>query len=161
MEAEAFEQELRSLLPQSAAYALSLLGERRDAEDAVQQAALRAWQRRSQFDGRRTFKPWWFAILRNQCLDQLRVAKRAPLYVEVNEMSSSSPADESAIDRRALAWAIEKLTESQRDVLRLKYFGDLTYEELSQALDIPLGTVMSRLHSARIALAVLITTEEA
>ena len=160
MSPEAFERALRPLLRRSAGYAFLLLGERRDAEDAVQQAALRAWERRAQFDEQRPFKAWWFAILRNQCLDELRRKRRAPIAVSPEDAGLSSPADESALDRHALAVAMGKLPEFQRDVLQLRYFGELTYEEMAQVLDIPKGTVMSRLHLARKALAGLMTTEE-
>jgi RNA polymerase sigma-70 factor (ECF subfamily) len=161
METSAFERNLRLLLPRSAAYAVSLLRDRKDAEDAVQQAALQAWQRRAQFDGQRPFAAWWFAILRNYCLDELRRRKRAPVQIGDDELNMSSPADESVLDRIALARAMDKLPDMHRDVLRLRYFGDLTYQELAQVLDIPAGTVMSRLHLARKALATLIATEEA
>jgi RNA polymerase sigma-70 factor (ECF subfamily) len=160
MLSEAFERALRPLLRRSAGYAVSLLGDRRDAEDAVQQAALRAWERRAQFDEQRSFKAWWFAILRNQCLDELRRRRRSPAAVSHEEARLSTPADESALDRRSLAVAMEKLPEIQRDVLRLRYFGEMTYDELAQILDVPPGTVMSRLHLARKALAALMTTEE-
>jgi RNA polymerase sigma-70 factor (ECF subfamily) len=160
MDSAAFERDLRPLLRRSAAYAVSLLRERRDAEDAVQQAALQAWQRRAQFDGERPFNAWWFAILRNYCLDELRRKKRAPLSVRDDDIELSSSPDESVLDRVALERAMEKLPDAQRDVLQLRYFGDLSYEELAKILDIPNGTVMSRLHLARKALAVLMTTEE-
>jgi RNA polymerase sigma-70 factor (ECF subfamily) len=160
MEAGAFERALRPLLRQSAAYAVSYLRDRKDAEDAVQQAALQAWARRAPFDSRRPFKAGWYAILRNHCLDALRTRKRAPIAVGCDDLDLSSPADEGALDRRALETAMEKLPEMQREVLRLRYFGDLTYHELAQLLDIPMGTVMSRLHMARKALSVLMTKEE-
>ena len=160
MEADAFEQAVRPLLRRGAAYAVSFLRERREAEDAVQQATLQAWQRRAQFDGRRPFKTWWFAILRNHCLDELRRQKRAPTAIGGDDADPSVPADESALDRLALETAMARLPEMQREVLQLRYFGDLTYQELAQVLDIPAGTVMSRLHLARKALATLMTTEE-
>jgi len=160
VEANAFEGALRPLLRRSAAYAVSFLRDRKDAEDAVQQAALQAWHRRAQFDGQRPFKAWWFAILRNHCLDELRIRGRAPAAVGCDDLDLSSPADESVLDRLALATAMEKLPAMQREALRLRYFGDLTYQELAQVLEIPQGTVMSRLHLARKALAGLMATEE-
>ncbi|HEV2079166.1 MAG TPA: RNA polymerase sigma factor [Allosphingosinicella sp.] len=160
MEAAAFERDLRPLLHRSGAYAVSLLGSRKDAEDAVQQAALQGWQRRAQYDSERPFKAWWFAILRNYCLDELRRRKRAPLPITVEDANLSSPADESVLNRVAVERAMEKLPEMQREVLRLRYYGDLTYQEMGHVLGIPTGTVMSRLHLARKALAVLITAEE-
>lgn len=160
MEADAFERALRPLLRRSAAYAVSFLGVRNDAEDAVQQSALQAWHRRAQFDTQRPFTPWWFSILRNHCLDQLRAKSRAPTTATCDGLDLSSPADESVLDRLALGTAMEKLPDIQRDILRLRYFGDLTYQELAQVLDIPQGTVMSRLHLARKALAALMMGEQ-
>lgn len=52
-----------------------------------------------------------------------------------------------------LLWAMSSLTPLQREILELRYFGDCSYEEISTALSIPKGTVMSRLHQARLALA--------
>lgn len=160
MDVAVFERDLRPLLHRSGGYAASLLGDRKDAEDAVQQAALQAWQRRAQFDGQRPFKAWWFAILRNCCMDELRRRQRASSFVGDHDVDLSAPADESVLDRVALERAMEKLPEMQREVIQLRYFADLTYQELAQVLDIPTGTVMSRLHLARKALAVLITTEQ-
>lgn len=161
MEGAAFEQAVRPHLRRGAAYAASLLRERTEAEDAVQQATLQAWQKRAQFDGRRSFKTWWFAILRNHCLDELRRRKRTPTAIDYDNAGLASSADESAVDRLALESAIARLPEIQREVLRLRYFADLTYQELAQVLGIPEGTVMSRLHLARKALALQLATEDA
>lgn len=161
MDATHFETALRPLLSRSAGYAFAMLRERKEAEDAVQQAALRAWERRGQIDDERPFKAWWFGILRNHCLDRLRARKRAPMSVALDRAELSEPADESALDRRALTAAMEQLPDGQRDVLRLRYFGEFSYQEISEILRIPSGTVMSRLHLARKALAQLIRTENA
>jgi len=68
----AYGRELDPLLREAAAYAYARLGNRPDAEDAVQQAALQAWNRIGQYETTRPFKGWWFAILRNCCFDILR-----------------------------------------------------------------------------------------
>lgn len=160
MEADAFELAVRPLLRRGAAYAVSLLRERSEAEDAVQQTTLQAWHKRAQFDAGRSFKTWWFTILRNHCLDELRRQRRAPVAMDIEESDLSTPADESALDRHALETAMRKLPELHSEVLRLRYFGDLSYQELAQVLGIPEGTVMSRLHLARKTLAALMATEE-
>jgi len=159
IDAAAFEQALRPLLPRSAGYARALLGERGQAEDAVQQAALRAWEKRAGYDRALPFRPWWFAILRNQCLDMLRSRKRAPATMDIDQASLAVPGDESAMDRRALEVAMAALPDMHREILVLRYHGDLDYEELARVLAIPRGTVMSRLHLARKALAGLMATE--
>jgi len=160
MEADAFERALRPLLRRSGGYAFSVLRERNDVEDAVQQAALQACRLRAQFDDRQPFTGWWFAILRNHCLDELRRRRRTPISISCDDVNLSSSADETVVDRVALETAMEKLPETQREVLRLRYFGDLTYQEMAQVLDIPTGTVMSRLHLARKALAGSLTATE-
>lgn len=147
-----FSEALRPLLARSAGYALTLLGDRREAEDAVQQAALRAWERRAQFDVKRSFRAWWYAILRNQCLDELRRRARRPRRVDIDEVEASSGRSDTVHDRLVLASAMDRLAPQQSEILRLRYFGDLAYDELAQILDIPRGTVMSRLHLARKAL---------
>lgn len=152
MDASAYGRELRPLLARAAAYARALLRHRQDAEDAVQQAALRGWERIHQYDASRPFGGWWFAVLRNCCFDMRRSQQslRTADLVDV-EVPDDRPPDEA--DWVALADALDKLSETHREILRLRYFGDLSYAELAEALGIPQGTVMSRLHLARKALA--------
>ena len=160
IDSASFERALRPLLSRSAGYALSLLGERGRAEDAVQQSALRAWERRAQFDPGYPFKAWWFAILRNCCLDELRRSKRAPDKVPVEDINLATAPEEGALDRIVLNAALGKLPGAHRELLELRYFGELSYEELALVLGIPKGTVMSRLHLARKALAGIINVED-
>lgn len=159
MEGAAFERALRPLLRRSGAYAFSILRERKAAEDAVQQAALHAWQRRGQFNASCPFAGWWYAILRNHCLDTLRRTKRMPTSVRLDDAQLAAPADEGFLNRRALERAMEQLSEAHRETLKLRYFGDLSYEDIAAVLEVPKGTVMSRLHLARKALATLMQTE--
>lgn len=151
---------LEPLLAQAGGYARSILRNRADAEDAVQTAALRGLERLRSFDERRSFKGWWFAILRNGCLDRLRRAQRqpmAPLQADIADDRPSEPQpDWEALDR-----ALEALSESHKEIVRLRYFADLSYAEIAEALSIPAGTVMSRLHHARQALARRLQEEDA
>jgi RNA polymerase sigma-70 factor (ECF subfamily) len=159
VDAAAFAAALRPLLRPGAAYAASLLGGRADAEDAVQQAALRAWERRGQYDPRYPFRAWWFAILRHHCLDawrrRARIARAAPPGEEVVVVPQ-----EAVLDRIALEKALGALTAAHAAILRLRYYGDLDYAEIAFVLKIPKGTVMSRLHLARRALAGVLAREE-
>ena len=160
IDASSFTRALRPLLRGSAGYAFSLLGERGAAEDAVQQSALQAWQRRQQFDPERPFKAWWFAILRNYCLDELRRRKRTLQPVGTADIDPMISPQEDALDRIVVERAMNRLSDMHREVLKLRYFGELSYDELSLILDVPKGTVMSRLHSARKALAILLKAED-
>lgn len=147
-----YERALRPLLDQAAGYARALLHNKHDAEDAVQDAALRGWQGIDSFDARRPFKGWWFAILRNCCIDILRRSKKSATdRLDGRELPQPSR-DESANWER-LAIAMKELSEAHREILQLRYFGELSYDELAQVLNIPKGTVMSRLHIARKSLA--------
>jgi len=148
----AYERELRPLLGQAAGYALSLLRNKQDAEDAVQQAALRAWERIDQYQTSRPFKGWWFAILRNCCVDILRT-RNAPDTHPLDGVDPPAAGEPDAFDWETLARALQQLTQPHSEILRLKYYGGLSYAEIADALDIPKGTVMSRLHLARKALA--------
>jgi RNA polymerase sigma-70 factor (ECF subfamily) len=125
---------------------------RHDAEDAVQTAALRGLERISGFDETRPFKGWWFAILRNCCIDAVRRSRRARLTDLDTEIAM--PLDDAETpDWDSLDRAIEALSEPHREIVRLRYFAELSYAEIAEALSIPPGTVMSRLHLARRALA--------
>jgi RNA polymerase sigma-70 factor, ECF subfamily len=142
---------LEPLLTQAGGYARSILRHREDVADAVQQAALRGLEHWHTFDPSRPFKGWWFAILRNTCVDILRGRRASKTeHSEIGEASHSASCD--GPDWQYLTEAIGQLSEPHREILRLRYFGDLSYRELSESLGIPQGTVMSRLYLARKAL---------
>jgi RNA polymerase sigma-70 factor (ECF subfamily) len=141
---------LEPLLEQAGGYARSILRNRADAEDAVQAAALRGLERLGSYDERRSFKSWWFAILRNCCIDSLRRARRRPTVAIEGDIAD---AREPAPDWEPLDCALDSLSENHREIVRLRYFADLSYAEIAEALSIPAGTVMSRLYHARLALA--------
>ncbi|MGE5722233.1 MAG: RNA polymerase sigma factor [Sphingomonadales bacterium] len=155
----AYERALRPLLPAAAGYARSIVRSRHDVEDAVQQAALRGWERIDQYDRSRPFKGWWFAILRNCCFDMLRrsaAARTGPL----GGLDPPAPDEPDPVDWEGLDDALRGLSQDHHDILRLRYFGGLKYDEIAAALAIPRGTVMSRLHLARKALAAQMRKEE-
>ncbi|MBR1219700.1 sigma-70 family RNA polymerase sigma factor [Bradyrhizobium sp. U87765 SZCCT0131] len=143
---------LDPLLARGAGYARALLRDRHNAEDAVQQAALRGLERFDTFDRTRSFKAWWFAILHNCCIDLLRQKRRIlTRSMDGIDLPDGSGTDQSAWER--LDAALRRLAAPHQEILRLRYFGDMSYRELAEALQIPAGTVMSRLHLARKALA--------
>ena len=160
LDASEFARVIRPLLPQSAAYARSVLRNRHDAEDSVQQAALRAWERIAKFDGVRPFKGWWYAIVRNCCLDILRHRRRSPDTGSLDGIDVPDEVLAQTQDLQALQAALSRIAEAHQEILRLRYFGELSYEELAEALSIPKGTVMSRLHLARKSLADQMPQEE-
>lgn len=150
--ATTYAQLLEEVLPASGGYARSILRHRQDAEDAVQQTALRGLQALRNYDPRRPFKAWFFAMLRNCCIDSLR-ARRARAAAECASAPALQQTPSPAEDWEELAAALDRLSGDHADVVRLRYFGGLTYNEMADSLGIPVGTVMSRLHHARLKLA--------
>jgi RNA polymerase sigma-70 factor (ECF subfamily) len=141
---------------------LRILGSSEDARDATQDAFLTALRKLDQFRGDAAFSTWMHRVAVNACYDMLRKRKRQPMLRLVPD-DESGPGDDpgppepdpsdavaGAIDAgRALA----KVPEDFRIVLVLADVEDLPYEEIARVLDLPIGTVKSRVHRGRIALA--------
>lgn len=147
--------------------ALRVLRDEDAARDAVQEAFLKAWSALPKFEGRSNFFTWLYRLIMNQCLDHKR-RDRSDRHVEFEEGGrveaelGDDPAAEvlgvsfaPAVDvarkelREQLALAIERLPEAARETLLLREVEGLSYAEIATALEIPKGTVMSRLHYAR------------
>lgn len=141
--------------------ATGMMGNLDDARDAVQEAFVKVFHNLARFDLKRPFGPWFYQILRNQCRDMLR-SRQARFRVEtVDERLELRPADpelgpERARQRAAakeLLWrGLEHVGPEHREVLVLKELQGLRYNEIAEILDIPEGTVASRLFHARRAL---------
>ena len=141
--------------------ALGMMGNAEDARDALQEAFVKAWHSLGRFDLKRPFGPWFFQILRNQCRDKLR-SRQARFRIEtLDERLESRPADEQADPevrrRRAAAketlWkGLERIGSEHREILVLKELQGFRYAEIAEILEIPDGTVASRLYHARRAL---------
>lgn len=147
------DQALRELLPPLRRFARALARDPATADDLVQstlERALGAWNSRRDDDA---LRPWLFAILHRQFLDHRRRAKRyAWLLARAAPGEDSEPsAERTAIARSALD-AFKRLPAAQRTLLLLTSVEGLSYREVSEVLDIPIGTVMSRLSRARQAL---------
>ncbi len=141
--------------------ALGMMGNLEDARDALQEAFVKAFTSLRRFDLRRPFGPWFFQVLRNQCRDMLRSRQarfrlESPaVNLELHPASSQSgpERDRERADARDLLWrALEKIGEEHREILVLKELQGLRYVEIAVILDIPEGTVASRLYHARRAL---------
>jgi RNA polymerase sigma-70 factor (ECF subfamily) len=151
-----FQRWVEPLLDRAAAYAYAILQHREDAEDALQDAALKGQLAFDSYDRSRPFKGWWFAIVRNCCRDLLRKRRLRPATVALDQVESSAQPQDAPVDQEeALGVALKQLSPHHLEILQLRYFGDCSYREIALALDIPEGTVMSRLHAARQALAAI------
>lgn len=125
-----------------------------EADEAVQEAMLAIWRRADSFDAdRASAATWIFTIARNRRIDLIRKGARpAPDPEDPLFNPDPEPASETVVsvaDRdRMVREAVLELDETQRDVLALLYFGGLTQQEVSERLDVPLGTVKSRMRLA-------------
>jgi RNA polymerase sigma-70 factor (ECF subfamily) len=128
------------------AHARILTRNEADAADATQDAYVDAFRSLHRFDRTREFYPWFYVLLRNRCLKQLtRRGTRSESGV-LPMRAVAAGVSEQQLD----VWrAIERLDPRDAELLILKHLEGWTYEELSTALDVPRGTVMSRLYSAR------------
>lgn len=146
----AFEARVRGELEPAWRLASVILGSALDAEDAVAEAALRAWRnRRSLRDGDR-FAAWFGRIVVNVCRDRLRVQRRLP-RIDVlidDEIRTADDFRDDVHRRDTLGRAFELLPPDDRIVLVLRFWLDLPVESIATQLDIPVGTAKSRLHHA-------------
>jgi RNA polymerase sigma-70 factor (ECF subfamily) len=148
-----FEQWVRPLLAQAAGYAYSIVGNHTDAEDAIQDALWKGYRSLHGYDRARPFKGWWFAIVRNCCLNLLEQRRSRPRSLPLEQAHQVTA--RASTEAEPLREALTKLPPPQRQILELRYYGGCSYRDLAEALDLPAGTVMSRLHAARLALAAI------
>ena len=126
------------------------LGNKEEAKDALQEVFLKVWQARRAFDPAKGSVPaWLYRITINLCVSKHR--KRRPIVLPEESFepvgsSDSNPANE--FKKEKLMRALESLPPKHREVVVLRYFDDLSYKEIAQAVGIPVGTVKSRLNHA-------------
>jgi RNA polymerase sigma-70 factor (ECF subfamily) len=129
-------------------HALAILMNREDALDAVQEAFLDAYHALGRFDTARQFYPWFYTILRNRCFKL--VGRRKNVGLSLDDVSILAPVNEiPEEDRLALERALLELSSAEREIVTLKHLDGLSYDEIAERLEIPKGTVMSRLFNAR------------
>jgi RNA polymerase sigma-70 factor (ECF subfamily) len=146
--------------------AKGFVGDPDDARDLSQDAFVKAYQARDSFDANRPFYPWLYRILKNHCLNFLKrgAKKSGSLYFEDNpdreRFASAAPTPLQSLEReerkQIVRAAIAHLSDDHREIIVLKHFRGYAYAEIAETLDIPIGTVMSRLYYARKALKELI-----
>jgi len=154
-EVQGFEDLMNRYRQRAYAVALGMTGNHDDAMDAVQQAFIRIHRTLDRFQLERPFFPWLYRIVRNAALNQRRDEKRhkgdVPLeWVRQGDGRPDPLAEQVADDLRERLWeAIHGLPPEMREVFVLYHFQGLRYREIAAACDVPIGTVMSRLHAAR------------
>jgi RNA polymerase sigma-70 factor (ECF subfamily) len=160
-DARFYEPLVRAYEPAGLRLAVAMMGNVEDAQDALQEAFIKTYDTLHRFDLRRPFGPWFFQILRNQCRDMLR-SRNAKFRVEaLDDKVDQRPGDaergpERTRQRSAaseLLWrGLEQIGPEHREILVLKELQGFRYGEIAQILEIPEGTVASRLFHARHAL---------
>lgn len=138
------------------ALAIQIVGNADDAADVVQDALATVLERPAMFDADKgPLRPWFLRVVRNRCLDLLR--RRKPANDSVEEIADPAVGPERAAENadtnRLLQNALAAIGAEQRQIVVLRDYLDLPYAQIASVLDIAPGTVMSRLHRARLALA--------
>jgi len=141
-----FEQLARDHAGAVAAYARAVAPDRWTADDAVQETFLRAWKYRDSFRAVGSFEGWLIRICRN-CLVDLAAAKLAQPALKVPDLAESSDGLHELYD------LVARLPVHQREVVALCAFLGFDYASTAELLDVPIGTVRSRLHRARATIA--------
>jgi RNA polymerase sigma-70 factor (ECF subfamily) len=158
-----FEEDALALADQVYRVARHLVGSREEAEDLMQEAYARAFRSWRSFTPGTNLRAWLLRILTNLNIDRGRKLQRTPdmqpleagdyYLVDRLEETGGPISDEERVDQRLsqdnIVEALAHVPHDFRDVLVLVDIGDFTYADAAQILDIPIGTVMSRLHRAR------------
>jgi len=142
--------------------ALRMLQDPPAAEDAAQEALVKAYRALGRYEGRGRFRPWLLTLTANLCVDQLRRRRGGEVSLEAAaEESGLEPADagpgpEQEAERSHMAGLLEraigKLPVAQRLVVTMVYMNGVSFEEAAEGLGIPIGTAKSHAHRGRAAL---------
>jgi len=156
---DAFETIVRNYAARAAGVARSILRDAAAADDAAQDAFIRAYRAIHRFDLKQAFYPWFYRILKNVCLTKLKKRKIADFSLDAEDAppvaaKPNDPSDKASHSelRVTIMSAMDTLSDPHREILHLSHFEQLSYKEIAACLNIPAGTVMSRLWAARKAL---------
>lgn len=155
----AFAERLITFLPNMRRFSIALAGSADIADDLVQSACERALAHQDSFDPATRFDAWIFRIIRNLHIDQIRRSRTAGPREDIMDHEDSASLTEAPnvfprMELREVSAAIERLSDDQREVLILVCVEDFSYRDTAELLDLPIGTVMSRLARARRNLAI-------
>ncbi len=145
---DAVRQMLATRIDDAFRLATFILHDRIAAEDAVQEAALLAWRRRRSLRDPAAADGWFTRILVNVCRDELRRRPARVRLISIDPMGETLAAPDTSPPGDDLPAAIQRLTADEQALLALRFGRDLTVPQIARALDVPEGTVKSRLHAA-------------
>lgn len=136
---------------------LKILNQREDAEDAAQEAFIKAYNSLRYFNGRSTFRTWFFRIVYNTAIIKLRSNKKAELKIEDTRITESQlSGTESAMNQfntedrlKYLKFGLEKLEPDEQALLNLYYFDDFSMEEVAKITGLTVSNVKVKIHRSR------------
>lgn len=159
--AEAYEALLDAFGPRLYGYFFRATGRHHDAEDLLGEIMLRLVRQLGKYDHRGRFEPWLFRIAANMVRDRIRRRKSRPKPVSLSAdndagdalqdrlVGSGDPVDASLLaeeSSRKLRRALDALDEATREAILMRFFGEMSFKELAEACNCPLGTVLARVH---------------
>jgi RNA polymerase sigma-70 factor (ECF subfamily) len=153
----AFDELLAPVLDPAFRLAMTMLKDRGTAEDAVQEAALKAWGKLGRFRSGAELRPWFLAIVANECRTARRGRWRSVLRFP--DLGSAAASDASWADRMDLETALDRLPQRHLLALTLYYHLDLPIEEVARVLGCSAGGARQRVHRALAALRPEMTAE--
>lgn len=131
------------------AVAVSVLGDRELAADAVQEVFVRAWRAADRYDPGQELAPWLFTIARRVAIDLWRSRRRTPVRPLDDDAVVQLPPDLAAMwEAHQVRSAVDRLPPEEREIVGLSHFGQLSHAEIAARLGVPLGTVKSRSYRA-------------
>lgn len=150
-----FENNVKAHMQRAYYTALGFLGSHDSAMEMSQEAFIRAYRSYKKFDHTKKFFTWYYKILRNLCFNFIRDNKKKTdlSYIENRKVNGKSEDPVEVVEteelHKNLETAISKLDFDEREIIILKEFEEHSYKEIAELLNIPVGTVMSRLYYAR------------
>lgn len=142
----AFDQLVGPLINQAFRLAFGLLHDYEAAEDAVQEAAVRSWRKLNNLRPGTNMRPWFLAIVANQCRSMARGKWWSVLRIELPERQQEVGFEDGILRSADLRSALRKLAPEHREVLVLHYYLDLPLDEVAAIAGVPVGTVKSRIN---------------
>lgn len=141
-------------------YARSLVRNPVQADDLVQDTVMRALEKAHLYEANTNLRGWLVTIMHNEHVNAVRRSMRGAVLVSDEELGElgHSPTQEAPVELREIRGAVQRLPRDQREPLLLHWLHGLKYEEIAQQMDLPIGTVQSRISRARKALRAMIDT---
>jgi len=152
---EAYEELVKKYMKKAYNVALYYTKNPTDAWDISQQGFVNAWQGIKKFDTKKPFFPWLYAIIKNEALSRFKRERKEEMKKNGLPLKNIDTPEENFKKKEnteRLRKALLGLDEEKQEIIYLRHYAEMSYKEISEALDLPEGTIMSRLYYARKAL---------